>query len=67
MHELPWWLSGKEPYLPMQKMQESPLKKEMATHCSILAWQATVHEVTERVRYNLETKQQQVDMHRYVS
>ena len=51
----------------MQKMQESPLKKEIATHSSILAWQATVHEVTERVGYNLETKQQQVDMHKYVS
>ena len=39
--------SGKEPGLPVQEMlemrvlslgQEDPLKKEMATHTSILAW-----------------------------
>ena len=39
-----WWLSGKEPTLPMQETQvlslgqEDPLGKEMATHSSVLAW-----------------------------
>ena len=27
--------------------QEDPLKKNMVTHSSILAWQATVHRVTK--------------------
>ena len=42
--ELPWWLHGKEPP-QMQEVQvrslgrEDPLKKEMATHSSILAWE----------------------------
>ena len=42
--ELPWWLHGKEPP-PMQEVQvrslgrEDSLKKEMATHSSILAWE----------------------------
>ena len=31
---------------------EDPLEKEMATHSNILAWQATVHEVT-RVGHDL--------------
>ena len=62
--------------LPMQETQVQSLgwdyllKKEMATHSSILAWEipwteepggrATVHEVTERVRHDLATKQQQI-------
>ena len=39
--------------------QEDPLEKEMATHCSILAWKTpwTVHGVT-RVWHDLVTKQQ---------
>ena len=44
--------------------QEDPMEKEMATHSHILAWkipwteeQATVHGVTNRVRYNWVTKQ----------
>ena len=35
--------------------QEAPLEKEMATHSSILAWQATVHG-TARVGHDLATK-----------
>ena len=44
---LPKWFSGKKIHLPMQETQEAwvwsmgredPLKKEMATHSSILAW-----------------------------
>ena len=40
-----WWLSGKEPTLPMQETQvlslgqEDALGKEMETHSSILAWE----------------------------
>ena len=40
-----WWLSDKGTHLPMQEIHirsldgEDPLRKEMATHCSILAWQ----------------------------
>ena len=62
---LPRWLSGKRILLPVQKTQETwvpslgqekPLKEEMATHLSILAWEiskdrvawwATVHGVTK--------------------
>ena len=42
---LPCLLTGKKICLPMQKMQvrslgrEGPLKKEMATHLSIIAWE----------------------------
>ena len=45
---LPRWLSGKRILLPVQKTQETwvpslgqekPLKEEMATHLSILAWE----------------------------
>jgi len=35
--------------------QEDPLKKEMATHSSVLAWQATVHGIA-RVGCDLVTK-----------
>ena len=50
--------------------QEDPLEKEMATHSSILAWEipSTVETGglqsmrSQRVRHDLETKQQQ---HRY--
>ena len=56
----------------MQEMQvrslggEDPLKKEMATHTSILAWEIPWTEEPgglqsmglQRVGYNLETKQQ---------
>ena len=47
-----WWLSGKEPTMPMHETQEDPLEKETVTHSSILAWEipwteepggATVH------------------------
>ena len=40
-----WWLSSKRTHLPMQETQvqslgwEDPLKKEMVTHSSILAWE----------------------------
>ena len=43
--ELPRWLSSKEIHLPMKETkvrspgQEDPLKKEMATHSSILTWE----------------------------
>ena len=44
---LPWWLSGKKrTLLPMQETQfrslgqEDPMKKEMETHSSILAWKS---------------------------
>ena len=50
--------------------REDTLEEEMAAHSSILAWEipwteepggrATVHEVTERVRHDLATKQQQI-------
>ena len=46
---IPWWASlvaqQKRIRLPMQEMQVQslgrgdPLEKEMATHCSILAWE----------------------------
>ena len=47
--------------------QENPLEKEMATHSSILAWEIQWTEEPgglqsmglQRVRHNLETKQQQ--------
>ena len=60
--------------LPVQEKQvwslgwEDPLEKEKAIHSSILAWEipwteepgeATVHEITKSVRYNLATKQHQ--------
>ena len=41
---VPWWLSSKESTCNAGEMcvqslgQEDPLKKEMATHCNILAW-----------------------------
>ena len=46
---------------------EDPLEKEMATHCSILAWEIPWTEETgglqsralQRVRHDLATKQQQ--------
>ena len=67
-----WWLSGKEPTLPMQETQvlslgqEDPLGKEMATHSSILAWEIIwTEEPTglqsmgcKRVRHDLVTKRQ---------
>ena len=45
LEELPWWLGGKEMYLPMQEMgvqslgREDPLEKEMTTHSNVLAWE----------------------------
>ena len=47
---------------------EDPLKKEMATHCSILAWRIPRTEKSggpwceglQRVRHDLATKQQQM-------
>ena len=45
LNGLPWWLSDKKICLPMQEMWvwsqgwEDILVKEMATHCSILAWE----------------------------
>ena len=36
---LPKWLSGKESACNADLSQEDPLKKEMATHSSILAWE----------------------------
>ena len=70
---LSWWLSGKRICLPMQEAQvqvlghEDPLKKEMATDSSVRAWEITWTEeasrlqslVSQRVRHNLGTKQQQ--------
>ena len=46
-YQLPWWLSGKESTFSAGDMetlvqslgQEESLKKEMATHSSILAWE----------------------------
>ena len=46
---------------------EDPLEKEMATHCSILAWENPRTEEpgglqsteSQRIRYDLVTKQQQ--------
>ena len=44
-YEFPWWLSDKRICLPVQETriqslsQEDPLKKETATHSSILAWE----------------------------
>ena len=48
-------------------LQEDPLEKEMATHCSIVAWENPWTEEpgglqsteSQRVRYDLVTKQQQ--------
>ena len=42
---LPWWLSGKETTCQFREMQvqslfqEDPLKKEMAIHSTMLAWE----------------------------
>ena len=69
---LSWWLSGKRICLPMQETQapvpghEDPLEKEMATDCSVLAWEITWTEdpgglqslASQRVGHNLGTKQQ---------
>ena len=69
LQELPWWLSGKEPYCQCRRLwfdREGPLEKETATHSSILAWEilwtegawwATVHGVTKE-SHSLVTKQQ---------
>ena len=54
---LPWWLSGKKTFLPMQKTgvqlqgQEDPLEKETATHSSILAWEIPWTEESGRPPY----------------
>ena len=53
---LPWWLSGKEPACRRQETWlrtlgwEDPLKKEMATHSSILAWEIPWTEEPGRLR-----------------
>ena len=52
---LPRWLSGKASggSLPMRETrapslgQEDPLEKEMITHSTIVAWQATVYGVAK--------------------
>ena len=66
---LPWWLSGKESFLPMQEMWvwflgwEDPLEKEMATHSSIPAGESHGQRSLvqfmgpQRVGHNLVTKQ----------
>ena len=60
---LPWWLSGKESSCQCRRQfpslgGDNPLEKEMAAHCSVLAWdnpmdrrawQAAVHGVTKEL------------------
>ena len=68
---LPKWLSGKESTCQEEMQvwslgQEDPLVKEMATHCSILAWEIPWTEKpcglqsmgSQRVGHDLVTKQQ---------
>ena len=70
---LPRWLSS-EKNLPAQQEthnqslgREDPLKKEIANHCSILAWEILWTEEpgglqsmgSQRARYDLANKQQQ--------
>ena len=69
---LPWRLSGKEPTCQCRRrgfdpwVRKIPLKKEMATHSSILAWRIPWTEKPgglqsmglQRARHNLATKQQ---------
>ena len=69
----PWWLSGKRICLSMQEMRvwslggKDPLKREIATHSSILAWRISWTEEpgelqpmgSQRVRRSWVTKQQQ--------
>ena len=71
---LPWWVfQAKKIHLTIQETQvsslgqEDTLKKEMANHSSILAWNIQWTEVlgglksmgSQRVGFNLVTKQQQ--------
>ena len=57
---LPSWLSGKKIHLPVQELQETwvsslggedPLEKEMAIHCSILAWEISWTEEPGRLQF----------------
>ena len=76
MHVLSWWLSGERIHPPLQEIQvlslgqENLLKKKMATHSSVLAWEVLWTEKPggysllgcKRVRQDLETKQQQQEV-----
>ena len=76
MHVLSWWLSGERIHPPLQEIQvlslgqEDLLKKKMATHSSVLAWEVLWTEKPgsysllgcKRVRQDLETKQQQQEV-----
>ena len=62
---LPWWLSGKECACQCRSLgQEDPLKKEMATHSNVLAWEipqtkeASGLQSTGSQRVGLATEQQ---------
>ena len=57
-HGVLWWLTGKESAKAGDIDQENPLKKEMTTHSSILAWKnpmdrgawrATIKEVAKEL------------------
>ena len=60
---LPWWLSGKEPCLPMQEMRvwflgwEDALKKEMTTFSSIFSWEIPWTEEPGRLQFMGVTKE----------
>ena len=51
-----WWLSGKEPALPMQETQvlslgqEDAVEEEMATYSSIPAWEIPCSEEPGRLQ-----------------
>ena len=60
MCTLPKWLSGREPACNAGDLhksgvqplgQEDPLEKEMATHCSILAWEIPWIEEPGRLQF----------------
>ena len=70
----PWWLIDERIHLPIKEMQvwslcwEDPLKKEVATHSSILVWEIPWSEESgglqtmglQRVKHNWATKKQQI-------
>ena len=66
-HGLPWWLGDKESACQCSRSlgKEYPLEKEIAIHCSILAWEIPWTKEadglqsmgSQRIRHNLVTKQ----------
>ena len=69
MEGLPRWLSGKRIHLPRQEMwvpsliRGDPLKKEMAIHSSILAWEIPWTEKPGRLQSMGLQSQTRLSMH----